>query len=156
MNSRGFTLVELIVTVVIVGLLATVAMPLAELTVRRAKETELRTALRDIRTAVDAYKLATEQGRVVTELGASGYPADLDSLVTGVEDAKSPKRVQIYFLRRLPRDPLYPDRTAVASVTWGLRSYESSPDNPQRGADVFDIYSLAEGDGLDGVPYRDW
>ncbi len=156
MRARGFTLIELVVTVAIVGLLATAVFPLAHLATQREKETELRAALRELRTAIDAYKLASDQGRIDKEADASGYPPTLQALVDGVEDARSEKKTMIYFLRRVPRDPLFPDGTAAAADTWGLRSSESPPDAPQAGDDVFDVYSLAAGRGINGVPYHDW
>ena len=156
MRMRGFTLVELVITVAIVGLLATAAFPLAEMAARRSKEQDLRLALREIRGALDAYKSAYDQGRITQEVDQTGYPPDLDTLVNGVEDAKSPEAAAIYFLRRLPRDPFYPDATAAPASTWGLRSYESPPEDPQPGEDVFDVHSLSPGVGLNGVPYRDW
>jgi general secretion pathway protein G len=156
MRNRGFTLVELVITVAIVGLLATAAFPLAEIASRRAKEQDLRLALREIRGALDAYKTAYDQGRIAQEVGQTGYPPDLETLVNGIEDAKNPEAATIYFLRRLPRDPFYPDATAAPANTWGLRSYESPPEDPQPGEDVFDVYSLSRDTGLNGVPYRDW
>jgi general secretion pathway protein G len=154
---RGFTLIELVITVAIVGLLATMALPLAELTVRRAKESELRSALRQIRTALDDYKKAVDEGRIVKRADESGYPPSLEILVEGVVDARdAEKRRRIHFLRRIPRDPLFEDGAAPAARTWGLRSYESPHDAPRAGRDVFDVYSLAPGAGLNGVPYREW
>ena len=155
-GSRGFTLIELMVTVAIVALLAGIGLPLAELTVRRHREQALHAALREIRTALDAYKLAVDQGRIRKSADQSGYPESLDALVLGVEDARSPERKKIYFLRRLPRDPLFPEAEARAADTWGKRSYASPPDAPSEGADVYDVYSLATGLGLNGVAYRDW
>ena len=155
-TNRGFTLIELVVTVAIVALLATSAMPLLELTVKRSKEAELRASLREIRTALDAYKRAADEGRIEQEADASGYPPALDLLVSGVEDSASPDHRQIYFMRRLPRDPFFPDAAVQAADTWGLRSYQSSPADPQAGDDVYDIYSLARGTALDGSAYRDW
>jgi general secretion pathway protein G len=153
---RGFTLIELVITVAIVGLLASAAFPLASMAIQREKESELRAALRDIRHAIDSYKEAAEQGRVLVEADKSGYPPDLKVLYEGVEDATSAQKVTIYFLRRLPRDPFFPDGSVTAEETWGLRSYASPPDDPQPGEDVFDVYSLARGKGLNGVPYHDW
>jgi general secretion pathway protein G len=156
MRHRGFTLIELVITVAIVGLLASAAFPLASMAIRREKETELRGALREIRTAIDAYKDAASSGRIEQQADASGYPPTLQVLVDGVEDASSPVRARIYFLRRVPRDPLFPDGSVAAADTWGLRSYESPPDDPQPGDDVFDVYSLAGGSSMNGVPFRDW
>ena len=155
-GSRGFTLVELMVTVAIVALLSGIALPLAELAARRQKEQALHAALREIRSAIDAYKLAVDQGRIRRSADQSGYPESLDALVLGVEDARSPKQEKIYFLRRLPRDPLFPQAEARAADTWGKRSYASPPDAPREGDDVFDVYSLAPGTGLNGVAYKDW
>jgi general secretion pathway protein G len=155
-GSRGFTLIELMVTVVIVALLASIGLPLAELAVKRQKEQALHGALREIRTAIDAYKLAVDQGRIRRSADQSGYPESLDALVAGVEDARSPKHEKIHFLRRLPRDPLFPEAGTRAADTWGKRSYASAPDAPREGADVYDVYSLAPGAGLNGVPYKDW
>ena len=145
---RGFTLIELAITVAIVALLASVAVPLAEITVQRTKEQELRRALRDIREAIDAYKQASDDGRVAKKVGESGYPRRLEDLVEGIDDQKNPKKARIYFLRRLPRDPF--------GETWGKRAYASPPNAPQEGEDVFDVYSRAEGSGLNGRPYREW
>ena len=154
-RRHGFTLIELIITVAIVAILASAALPLTQITIQRAKEQELRTALRQIREAIDAYKQAADEGRVVRAADASGYPPSLDVLVLGVDNAKLPVKKSIYFLRRLPRDPFAPDNLPAAE-SWGKRSYESPPDNPREGKDVFDVYSLTEGKGLNGGAYRDW
>ena len=156
MRHRGFTLIELVITLAIIGLLTTAAMPLAQLVAKREKEAQLRTALRDIRTALDAYRVSAQTGHIKQELGATGYPPDLKSLYAGVEDQMSEKKVNLYFLRRVPRDPFYPDGAVPAEETWGLRSYQSPPDDPQPGDDVFDVYSLSSAKGLNGVPYHDW
>ncbi len=154
---RGFTLIELVITVAIVGLLASVALPMAELTVQRHNEHELRVALREIRTALDAYRQAVSEGRVARLLGSSGYPASLGVLVDGVPDAASPDKAKmIYFLRRIPRDPMSDDPNKTDEESWGKRSYSSSADAPEEGDDVFDVYSRSTNVGLNGVPYRNW
>ncbi len=155
-HSRGFTLMELMIAVAILGILVSGAVPLLELTQRRSREQDLRVALRQIRTAIDAYKRATENGRIEKKADSSGYPPDLRVLDEGVRDAKSAKSATIYLMRRLPRDPFYADATTPAWRTWGRRSYASPPDRPAEGNDVFDVYSLNEGTGLNGVPYRQW
>jgi general secretion pathway protein G len=155
--ASGFSLIELVVTVAIVALLSTVAFPLAEVVVKRSKEQELRLALREIRTALDAYKQAVEEGRVEQSIEDSAFPASLSVLVEGVPDAGSPERdKKIYFLRRIPRDPLFPDAARPDEETWGKRSYASSHDAPEEGDDVYDVYSLSSGVGLNGIPYRNW
>jgi general secretion pathway protein G len=151
----GFTLIELVITVAIVGVLALLAAPLMEVTAQRHKEAELRLALRQIRTAIDAYHQAVQEKRVESPADASGYPPDLERLVAGVPDITKPERSRIYFLRRLPRDPMNSDATLAPAETWGTRSYASPPDAPSAGEDVYDVYSLSHGVGLNGVPYRE-
>lgn len=152
----GFTFIELLVTLAIIATLASITLPLAELTAQRQKEKDLGRALIDIRSALDAYKLASDEGRIVRRAGDAGYPRSLSELVEGVEDAKDPARRKIYFLRRIPRDPTFEDRAADAAATWGKRSYASPPDKPQEGADVFDVFSKSSGTGLNGIAYREW
>jgi general secretion pathway protein G len=154
-RRNGFTLIEMIIVVMIVGILASAAMPLAALHKRRAQEAELRLALRTLRTALDDYKRAWESGRILKTTGDMGYPPNLAVLVQGVKDVSVPEEKKIYFLRSLPRDP-FADPGLPAAQTWGLRSYASPPDAPQPGADVFDVYSRASGTGLDGSAYRTW
>lgn len=155
-TERGFTLIELAISLAILGVLASALFPMVRLEQRREKEQELRSALRQIRDALDAYKQARDEGHITSRAEQSGYPPSLKSLVDGVVDAKRPDGRKIYFLRRLPRDPFYPDPSAPAAQTWGLRSYASEPADPQPGEDVYDVYSTALGAGLNGVPYHDW
>ncbi|MGZ5198615.1 MAG: type II secretion system protein [Telluria sp.] len=155
--NRGFTLVELLVCVAIVAVLASAAIPMAEVAVRRAQEQELHRALREIRGALDAYRQAVEEGRIVQAMDRSGYPPTLQVLVDGVPDAASPQaQARLYFLRRIPRDPLCRDPTLGDEATWGKRDYLSSADDPREGDQVYDVYSLAPGAGLNGIPYRNW
>ncbi|MGQ0544174.1 MAG: type II secretion system protein [Betaproteobacteria bacterium] len=146
---KGFTLIELLITVAILAVLASVALPVAETTVQRGKEQELRLALREMRSAIDAYKAAFDEGAIERKIGASGYPPTLAALVEGVPDARTPEEKRLYFLRRIPADPL-------GGGAWGLRSYASAADDPREGADVYDVYSRSEGIGINGVPYGEW
>jgi general secretion pathway protein G len=168
--QRGFSLMELVVTLALLGLLASLAAPLAEVAVQRSKERQLRNGLYSLRHAIDAYKRAADSGLVTSRLGGSGYPASLDVLTgaaatipattaaTPATTSKGDDRssaATVVFLRELPRDP-FADPSLSAAATWGLRSYASPPDQPAPGDDVFDVYTRAEGKGLNGVAYRDW
>ncbi|WP_417067567.1 type II secretion system protein [Niveibacterium terrae] len=153
---RGFTLIELLVTLAILALLASLALPVAQIAVQRAQEAELRRNLREIRDAIDAYKQAWDDGRIQHGARDSGYPATLSVLVAGVTDALAPKGPKLYFLRRLPRDPMADKPALSAEQTWLTRSHASDPDSPQPGEDVFDVFSSSSATGLDGRPYRQW
>ncbi len=144
------------IAIAILSILVIMAVPVVQLEVQRQKEGELRQDLREIRNAIDAYKHATDDGRIPRKADASGYPPRLEDLLAGVPDAKDPKGRAMYFLRRIPRDPFNPDPAVDAAQTWGKRSYESPPDAPSEGDDVYDVYSLAQGSGINGVPYRQW
>ena len=140
----------------IIGVLATIGLPLAELAQRRTQEEELRQALRDIRSALDNYKQKVDQGHIIRAVGDTGYPPDLNVLEAGVVDAQSPRGAKLYFLRRLPRDPFAPSGLGTAAETWGLRSAVSSASEPQPGRDVYDVYSKSTQIGFNGTPYRQW
>ena len=154
--SRGFTYIELLFAVAILALLATAVMPYAELAVQRQKEVELRRNLREIRTAIDEYKHAVEQQLIVKKADQSSYPATLLELVKGVENATSAIKQHMFFLRRIPRDPMNVDKQLSAEQTWGLRSSSSPPNAPAAGVDVFDVFSLSKQEGLNGISYDKW
>jgi general secretion pathway protein G len=153
---RGFTLIELLITLAIVAVLATIVVPSAQVTLQRQREQELRLALREIRGAIDAYRQAVTEGHVLRKVDQTGYPKSLAQLVEGVEDASNPKHAKMYFLRRVPRDPFCRSSTLSNEECWGLRSYASEPNDPQPGDDIYDVYSLSTGIGLNGQPYRNW
>ena len=152
---QGFSLIEVVLTLALLGLLASMAAPLTETVVRRGKEQQLREALYQIRDAIDAYKRAFDAGYIEKSLNSSGYPPNLKVLVDGVRDVRSAKGAKFYFLRRVPHDPLKPVKRDDDGG-WGLRSYDSTAQNPREGEDVFDVYSQARGKGLNGIAYREW
>lgn len=148
---RGFTFIELMITLSILATLAMVAAPMAQVALQREKEHQLRTALIEIREAIDAYKRAADNGRIKLSMGDSGYPKKLEDLVAGVQDQRSPRKQNMYFLRRIPRDPFAPSGSG-----WAVRSYASPPDNPSEGEDVFDVSSRSGILGLNGIPLKQW
>lgn len=158
MRARGFTLIEMVVTLAIVSVLASTALPLYEVTVTRQKEAELRAALRTIRTALDAYKAAADTGQIAKSALESGFPPTLDVLANGVDLVNpapgAPSR--IVFLRHLPIDPFAPDPTQNATQQWATRAYGSPPDDPQPGPDVYDVSSKSSRVGSNGVRYSEW
>ncbi len=180
-RAGGFTLIELVVTLALVGVMAMVAVPLYEVTTIRMKESELRTALRQIRTALDAYKDASDAGKIQKDPSDSGYPPSLKVLVDGVDaiqstqngnlnaptgltlnastpsatsDASGPARLM--FLRQVPRDPFTPDPSVPPEEQWDTRSYGSPPSDPQPGKDVYDVMSKSTTVGTNSIAYKDW
>lgn len=152
--ALGFTLVELLVVMALLGVLGTMVMPLAEITVQRERERELKRALWQIRDAIDAYQRAAKSGGIAVPQGTPTYPASLTALVEGIADVRNPGQ-KLYFLRRIPRDP-FAAAELSAEASWALRSYQSSPEQPQPGADVYDVASRSSRVGLNGVPLKDW
>ena len=155
MRARGFTLIEMLVVLSMLGVLASAARPLLELSVQRSREQELRQGLRTLRDALDAHKRAADTGLIAQSPEDSGYPRKLEQLVDGVADARSATGRKLFFLRRLPRDP-FADPALPPAETWGLRSYDSPPDSPRAGRDVFDVFSRSERRALDGSRLKDW
>lgn len=153
--SVGFTLIEMVAVVAIVGVLAVAALPMRELVARRSQELALRASLRSLRDAIDAHKKAADDGLIAKPADASGYPPTLQTLVDGVPEVRAGSGRRLYFLRRLPRDPTA-DPALAAAETWALRSHESPPQAPAPGRDVFDVASRSERTALDGSRYDAW
>jgi general secretion pathway protein G len=153
-SSPGYTLVELIVATAVMMVLASAALPLARVSIRRQKETTLRAELRLMRTAIDQFKDLADVGGIAAaemRVGCENYPASLELLVEGVPRAGDASGVKKKFLRRIPIDPI------TGKTEWGLRSYTDLPEATVWGGQcVFDVYSKAPGTALDGTKYRDW
>ena len=153
---RGFTLIEMLVCLAILGFLASLALPVAEMSAQREKERELKRALWEIRDALDAYRTARESGAVLGPADRPPYPASLLVLTEAVQDARADQQGQMLrFLRRVPRDP-FADESLPAERTWALRGYESEADNPKPGPEVYDVHSMSTLTGLNGVPLKQW
>jgi general secretion pathway protein G len=145
--DAGLTLVELIITVAIVGILATAALPMARFQVKREKERELRRDLWEMRDAIDRYKDAADRGAIQTKADSVGYPPDLKTLVDGVDVQEK----KVRFLRAIPVDPM------TKSTEWGMRSNQDDTDaDSWGGQNVFDVYTKSEGTALDGTKYKTW
>jgi general secretion pathway protein G len=147
---HGFTLAEMVMVAALLVILAGVALPVARNSVRRGKEIELRLHLRQMRNAIDEYKRYSDAQLIPVELGSDGYPTELEQLVEGVEVIGQLDK-EVRFLRRIPVDPM------TGEAEWGLRSFQDEPDSTSWGGeDVYDVYSLSAGVGLNGVPYEEW
>jgi len=146
-SERGLTLIELIVTVAILAILASAAVPIARFQIKRQKERDLRYDLWMMRDAIDKYKDAADRGAFQTKVDSNNYPPDLETLVKGV-DVQGKK---VKFLRRIPIDPM------TGKADWGLRSMQDDPDSDSYGGQsVFDVYSKSQGTALDGTKYNTW
>jgi len=156
MKQSGFTLIELVVTVLIVSILATAAAPVLQVTIQRNKEIELKQALRQIREAIDAYKKAVDEGKVRKNIDQSGYPPNLEVLEEGVTNQADPRKRTIKFIRRIPRDPMSSDPELKPAETWGKRSYDSDLTSLREGVDVYDVYSLSKKSAINGTLYNTW
>ena len=149
-GRRGFTLIELIVSIFIISILVGLALPLAKNSIKREKEFELRSALREMRTAIDKYKDASDRGFIQMKVDTDGYPETLQVLVEGVQMVGQVDK-KLKFLRRIPRDPM------TDKADWGLRSYQDDPKSTSWGGqDVFDVYTKSEGTAFDGTKYKEW
>jgi general secretion pathway protein G len=153
-GQAGYSLIELLAVTVVLLVLASAVMPLAKVTVQRAREAELRRSLREIRTAIDRYKDAADLQQIAaTELkaGAEGYPPKLEVLVEGVRANGDASGRKLKFLRRIPMDPM------THTQEWGMRSYQDDSDSTSWGGqNVYDVYSKGDGVALDGTKYVDW
>lgn len=153
-KATGFTLVELLVTLVLLALLVTSASPVVQLSAKREKERELKRALWQIRDALDAYKEAVDQGLIKKTADGSGYPPSLDVLVTGVENMQDIKKKKLIFLRRVPRDPFAADPQRSNASTWRVRAYDGAVDDMAQ--DVYDVSSRSPAIGINQQPYSEW
>jgi general secretion pathway protein G len=153
-GQAGYSLIELLAVTVVLLVLASAVMPLAKVTVQRAREAELRRSLREIRTAIDRYKDAADLQQIAaTDLkaGAEGYPPTLEVLVEGVRANGDASGRKLKFLRRVPMDPM------THSTEWGMRSYQDDADSTSWGGqNVYDVYTKSGGLALDGSKYVDW
>jgi general secretion pathway protein G len=157
-NECGVSLIELVVTMVILGIIASLVLPSAQMTSTRVKEIELRRELREMRTAIDNYKKyydkAVNEGKIPKVQNKSGYPETLQVLVDGF-DFGGLTNYKMKFLRRIPQDPFHP--VTGEEPKWGMRSYTDDPDSSSWGGeDVFDVYSLSDRTAIDGTKYKDW
>ena len=152
-GQSGYSFVELILVCAILASLSATAFPIAKFTVKRHKEIELRYSLRLMRNAIDEYKRFSEAGLLELQQcpGCDGYPEELEVLIEAQSLTNHPPDVVKRFLRRVPIDPM------TGEAEWGMRSYQDDPDSESwSGENVYDVYSLSQGTGLNGIPYSEW
>ena len=168
MRESGMTLLELLVTLTIIMVLASVALPLSRVSAKRSHEIELRQHLRGLRAAIDTFKMEwNRDGDILTGplcvksklsckdvASTYGYPKSLEMLL-GVkltsEEATVRGTTIRRYLRSLPIDPL------TGKADWQFRCYKDSPDaSSWCGADVYDVMTASQETALDGTKYRDW
>jgi general secretion pathway protein G len=149
-DHRGFTLIEVLITIAVLGVLASVAMPLVEVTVKRTKELELRRELRHVREGIDRFKIEYDKARQNAKdtkeifkkkvtIDRTGYPRTLEEMV------------ETKILRRIPKDPMTKDGQ------WVTRSYSDSLSSTLTdGRDVYDIRTASTATALDGSTYDTW
>jgi general secretion pathway protein G len=153
---RGFTLIELMVSLLVLAILAVMVDHISEIMATRKREQQLYVDLRALRGAIDAYKRAYDGGHIAPVEGASGYPKNLQVLVDGVDDALDPNHGKIRFIDQIPPDPMERDGAVAPADTWAPRAYASDPRDPRPGIDVYDVHSRSPRPGLNGAPYAQW
>jgi general secretion pathway protein G len=149
-GAAGFTLAELVMVAAVMVALSAAVFPVVKFTSKRSKEADLHLALREMRLAIDEYKRYSDLGMITIDLGTDGYPKDLEVLVKGTALVGQVDK-KLKLLRRIPIDPM------TGKADWGLRSYQDEPDATSTGGEnVYDVYSLSGGAGINGIPYRKW
>lgn len=153
-RARGFTILEIIISVIILSVLTAAAVPMVRNSVKRQREIDLRVALRQLRQAIDRYVeyAATHQNEIPIELKTPPpyCPKDL-KVLEGFERANTATPSKVRFIRKIPTDPM------TDSDDWGKRSYKDDPTaSSWGGEDVFDVHSNSDGTALNGTKYKDW
>lgn len=155
-NQAGMTLLELLVTMVIILVLASVAMPLSRIGERRTKEIELRQNLRELRNAIDQFKADWDEKKIshtASDIAneETGYPRRLEVLTEGVPSGDANQQKIRKYLRRIPKDPF------TGSTEWRTRCYEDDPETLiSCNKDVYDVSSQSDEVALDGTKYQSW